>query len=82
MRGLLKLFMRGIIPKRTKNTKILKRRLFTHSSQRKLSQEYTLRFFARYAGLCALACSDEDAARNSHRADAAFGAERASLFSF
>jgi len=35
MRGLLKLFKRGIIPKRTKNTETLKRRLFTQSSQEK-----------------------------------------------
>jgi hypothetical protein len=36
MRGLLKLFMRGINPKRTKNTETPKRRLFTQPSQEKL----------------------------------------------
>jgi hypothetical protein len=46
MRGLLKLFMSGIIAKRTKNTETPKRRLFTQPSPKKLPPRIHLALFS------------------------------------
>jgi len=45
MRGLLKLFISGINPKRIKNTETPKRLLFTQTSQEKQFPKHTPRAF-------------------------------------